>query len=50
MGLVMSQRPKRAVAEGQQTFDNFHTPMLHHHKKECCVNEESINTVKYNNF
>jgi hypothetical protein len=22
-----------AVTEGQQTTDNFHRPMLHHHKK-----------------
>jgi len=27
------QRPNRAVTEGKQTSDNFHTPMLHRHKK-----------------
>ena len=35
-----------AVTEGQQTSDNFHRPMLHRHKKNHCINKESINTVK----
>ena len=29
-----------AVTECQQTSDNFHTPMLHRHKKNYCINEE----------
>jgi len=27
------QRPKRADTVGQQTFDNFHRPVLHRRKK-----------------
>jgi hypothetical protein len=42
------QRPKRAVT-GQQTSDNFYRPMLLCHKNQC-INEESTNTVKQNNF
>jgi len=34
-----------AVKEGQQTSDNFHRPMLYCRKNHC-INEESINTVK----